>query len=43
MPKGYKFVEVDLQDDEQAQELYDLLMKHYVEDSEGKFRFDYSI
>ena len=43
MPKGYKFVEVDLQDDGHAEELYQLLMKHYVEDSEGKFRFDYSI
>jgi len=35
-------VNVDLNDEDQLQELYQLLMKHYVEDSEGKFRFDYS-
>lgn len=34
---------MNLSEDEEAQELYDLLLKHYVEDSEGKFRFDYSI
>jgi len=32
-----------LADDEQASSVYNLLTHHYVEDTEGKFRFDYSI
>ena len=43
LPQGYKWVNVNLAEDEEVQELYNLLLKHYVEDSEGKFRFDYSI
>ena len=43
LPQGYKWVSVKLGEDAEAQELYDLLKGHYVEDSEGKFRFDYSI
>ena len=34
---------MDLNDEAVAQEVYDLLTFHYVEDTEGKFRFDYSI
>ena len=43
LPSGYEWCSVDLANDEQAEELYQLLTNHYVEDSEGKFRFDYSI
>ncbi len=43
LPKGYEWCQVDLNDDAVAQEVYDLLTFHYVEDTEGKFRFDYSI
>ena len=34
---------MDLSNDEEANELYSLLTNHYVEDTDGKFRFDYSI
>ena len=43
LPKGYHWSEINLHEKEQAEELYKLLADHYVEDSEGKFRFDYSI
>ena len=43
LPDGYNWCIVSLEDDSQALEVYNLLTKHYVEDSEGKFRFDYSI
>ena len=33
---------MDLNDEEELNELYELLKNHYVEDTEGKFRFDYS-
>ena len=42
MPAGYYWCAVDLNDESDLSELYELLKKHYVEDSEGKFRFDYS-
>ena len=43
LPDGYSWSSVALDDENQALEVYNLLTKHYVEDSEGKFRFDYSI
>ena len=43
LPQGYDWDVIDLSDDAVAQELYELLTNHYVEDSDGKFRFDYSI
>lgn len=43
LPQGYSWEVLDLKDDATAQELYQLLTNHYVEDSEGKFRFDYSV
>ena len=42
LPPGYRWVTVDLNDEEELNELYELLKNHYVEDTEGKFRFDYS-
>lgn len=32
-----------MNDPVQAQELYELLSNHYVEDDGGNFRFDYSV
>ena len=43
LPSPYEWCTVDLQDDNQALEVYNLLTNHYVEDTDGKFRFDYSI
>ena len=34
---------MDIKNPEQAQELYELLSNHYVEDDGGNFRFDYSV
>ena len=34
---------IDLKDDEQIQQLWELLRLHYVEDNEGRFRFEYPI
>ena len=43
LPPGFEWSELDLTKDETALELYKLLKGHYVEDSHGEFRFDYSI
>ena len=43
LPEGYEWTTVDLSDEETAKVVYTLLTDHYVEDSAGKFRFDYSI
>jgi len=43
LPAGYEWVTVNLFNDDEATEVYNLLTNHYVEDTEGKFRFDYSI
>lgn len=37
------WVNVDLNNDEQANEVYELLKNNYVEDSENTFRFDYPV
>ncbi|KAL7494440.1 hypothetical protein ACHAWT_006610 [Skeletonema menzelii] len=42
MPKGFEWCEVDITDEEQRTEIYDLLYQNYVEDDDGTFRFDYS-
>ena len=43
LPAGFEWCTVDLKDDSQAEQLYHLLREHYVEDSEGNFRFDYPV
>lgn len=43
MPEGFEWTTIDLADDNEAQELYQMLKDHYVEDSGGNFRFDYPI
>lgn len=39
---GFEWVEVDLTDDEEIKEVYELLNGHYVEDDAAMFRFNYS-
>jgi len=40
--EGFEWVTMDLADDDQMNEVYELLTNHYVEDQEAKFRFNYS-
>ncbi|CAK7566856.1 MAG: glycylpeptide N-tetradecanoyltransferase [Sporothrix epigloea] len=40
--EGFEWVTVDLTDDAQLQEVFDLLSGHFVEDGEAMFRFRYS-
>lgn len=42
MYPGFKWVTMDLEDDKELEEVYDLLTNHYVEDQEAMFRFRYS-
>lgn len=42
MIAGFEWVTMDLNDDEQMKEVYELLNGHYVEDDEAMFRFNYS-
>lgn len=42
LPNGFRWSNVDLNDEEQLNELYNLLTKNYVEDDDSMFRFDYS-
>ncbi|KAM5472846.1 glycylpeptide N-tetradecanoyltransferase [Microsporum audouinii] len=39
---GFEWVTLDLNDDRETQELYELLTDHYVEDESEMFRFNYS-
>lgn len=39
---GFEWVTMDLEDEKQLEEVYDLLTNHYVEDQEAMFRFRYS-
>lgn len=39
---GFEWVTLDLTDEKQLQELYELLTNHYVEDDNAMFRFNYS-
>jgi glycylpeptide N-tetradecanoyltransferase len=43
LPAGFEWSTVDLNDDKQAHEVYELLRENYVEDSEHTFRFDYPV
>ncbi|KAK3116694.1 glycylpeptide N-tetradecanoyltransferase [Teratosphaeriaceae sp. CCFEE 6253] len=40
--EGFEWCLVDLDDEAELKELYDLLYNHYVEDTDGSFRFNYS-
>ena len=43
LPAQYEWDNLDLANDEVAGEVYELLVKNYVEDDDAMFRFDYSI
>ncbi|ORY78456.1 Myristoyl-CoA:protein N-myristoyltransferase, N-terminal domain-domain-containing protein [Leucosporidium creatinivorum] len=40
--KDFNWVTMDLANDDERKEVYDLLTHHYVEDADATFRFDYS-
>jgi len=42
MPKGFEWSDVDIFEENERQEVYELLAKNYVEDDDCLFRFDYS-
>jgi len=42
MPKGFAWADVDIKDEKEREEVYQLLTCNYVEDDECMFRFDYS-
>jgi glycylpeptide N-tetradecanoyltransferase len=42
LPEAYEWCELDLTNDEEIAEVYNLLSLHYVEDDNAQFRFSYS-
>jgi glycylpeptide N-tetradecanoyltransferase len=42
LPKEFEWTLVDVEDDKEVKELYELLTHNYVEDDDAMFRFDYS-
>lgn len=42
MPNGFEWSTVDINDEKERDEVYDLLTRNYVEDDDATFRFDYS-
>ncbi|KAF2088796.1 Glycylpeptide N-tetradecanoyltransferase [Saccharata proteae CBS 121410] len=42
MVDGFEWVTMNLEDETELKEVYDLLSNHYVEDDEAMFRFNYS-
>jgi len=42
LPSAYQWESVDMNDEKQVDEVYNLLTNHYVEDDDAQFRFDYS-
>lgn len=43
LPVGYSWCNVDLMNDQHAEDVYNLLTHHYVEDDDACFRFDYKV
>jgi len=41
LPAGFSWADVNLEDETELNEVYELLRDHYVEDSDHMFRFDY--
>mmetsp|Transcript_1212 Transcript_1212/g.1333 ORF Transcript_1212/g.1333 Transcript_1212/m.1333 type:complete len:395 (-) Transcript_1212:58-1242(-) len=41
LPAGFDWCDVDLENEEHLNDVYELLRDHYVEDSDHMFRFDY--
>ncbi|KMS93855.1 hypothetical protein BVRB_027260, partial [Beta vulgaris subsp. vulgaris] len=42
LPDAYEWYDVDMTDEGEVDQVYDLLTKNYVEDNDAMFRFDYS-
>ncbi|KAL1921853.1 uncharacterized protein VTP21DRAFT_10495 [Calcarisporiella thermophila] len=42
LPASFEWCEIDINNDNEIQELYELLTNNYVEDDDAMFRFDYS-
>ena len=42
LPDGFKWDDLDLNNNDELMELYTLLNENYVEDDDNMFRFDYS-
>eukprot|EP00924_Labyrinthula_sp_SR-Ha-C_P000580 maker-scaffold_27-snap-gene-3.5-mRNA-1 protein AED:0.01 eAED:0.01 QI:204/1/1/1/1/1/2/231/452 len=43
LPAGFNWCSVDLEEEKNLKEIYDLLTSNYVEDDDNLFRFDYSV
>jgi glycylpeptide N-tetradecanoyltransferase len=43
IPAGFQWCNVNIEDDNECKDVYDLLTQNYVEDDDAMFRFDYSI
>jgi glycylpeptide N-tetradecanoyltransferase len=43
IPPGFQWCNVNIEDDDECKDVYDLLTQNYVEDDDAMFRFDYSI
>lgn len=43
MPKGFVWSDLNIADETELEQIYDLLAKNYVEDGDCMFRFDYSM
>jgi len=43
LPAGYEWYEFDLTEEKDANDVYELLRDHYVEDDENLFRFNYAM
>lgn len=43
IPAGFHWAVVNIKDDNECKEVYDLLTQNYVEDDDNCFRFDYSV
>lgn len=42
LPKDFEWVTIDIDDDEELKEVYELLSANYVEDDDSSLRFKYS-
>lgn len=43
LPEGFFWADLDLKDDKEAEDLYQLLTSNYVQDDDAMFRFDYKV
>ena len=43
IPEGFYWANINIEDDKECKEVYDLLTQNYVEDDDAMLRFDYSV